>query len=117
MEGYRVPVAVGDRIKTGLALQLVAASTGVTVEEMTIRRRLGVKACKARRLAMYLAHVAFGWPLERVSHAFGLNRAAAATGCRWAENERDQPELDAMLERLEACVREVLSAGPCELVA
>jgi chromosomal replication initiation ATPase DnaA len=116
-EMYRVPVAEGDRIRAGLAIQLVAASTGVTVERMRERPRLAGQACRARRLAMYLAHVTFGWPLERVGHAFGLNRATAAAACRWVEDERDRPTLDALLDRLEHCVREVLDAPACELPA
>lgn len=107
---YRVLVTEGDRIKAGLALQMVAASTGVPVERMNTRTRLAGRASQARRLALYLAYVTFGWPLERVAHAFGLNRATAAAACRWAEDERDAPSLDALLDRLERGVREVLDA-------
>ena len=114
---YRVPVAEEDRIRAGLAIQLVAAATGVPGERMRAQVRLGGAECKARRQAMYLAYVTFGWPLERVAHAFGLNRATAAAACRWAEDERDRPTLDAMLDRLERCVREVLDAPLCEVPA
>lgn len=116
-ETWRAPVADADRIRVGLAIQLVATATGVPAERIRERARLGGSACRARRLAMYLAHVTFGWPLERVGHAFGLNRATASAACRWAEDGRDQPSLDAMLDRLERCVREVLEAPTCELPA
>lgn len=116
-ETYRVPVAQEDRIRAGLAIQLVAAATGVTAERMRAQVRLGGAECRARRLAMYLAYITFGWPLERVGHAFGLNRATAAAACRWVEDERDRPTLDAMLDRLERCVREVLDAPVCEVPA
>jgi hypothetical protein len=106
-----------DRIRAGLALQLVAATTGVPAERMRGATRLGGAACRARWLAMYLAHVAFGWPQERVAHAFGLNRATAAAACRWAEDSRDRPALDALLDRLERCVHDVLEAPRCELPA
>mgnify|MGYP006181432021 CR=1 FL=1 len=43
-----------------------------------------VAGCRARWLAMYLSYVTFGWPMDRVAHAFGLNRATAAAACRWA---------------------------------
>jgi chromosomal replication initiation ATPase DnaA len=109
-EAYRVLVADGDRIKAGLALQMVAASTGVPVERMKMRTRLDGRTAQARRLALYLAYVTFGWPLERVAHAFGLHRSTAAAACRWAEDERDVPSLDALLDRLERGVREVLDA-------
>ena len=114
---HRVPVAEEDRIRAGLAIQLVAAATGITAERMRAHVRLGGAECRARRLAMYLSYVTFGWPLERVAHAFGLNRATAAAACRWAEDERDRPTLDAMLDRLERCVREVLDAPVYEVPA
>ena len=116
-EAYRVPVRQEDRIKAGLALQLVAASTGVPKERLETRRRLGGKACRARWLAMYLAYVTFGWPMDRVGHAFGLNRATAAAACRWAEDGRDRTTFDDLLDRLERCARDVLEAPPCELPA
>lgn len=114
---YRVPVADADRIRAGLAIQLVSASTGVTVERMKAGSRPGRRAARARWLAMYLAYVTFGWPIERVGHAFGLNRATAAAACRWVEDERDRPGLDDLLERLERLAREVLDAPVCELPA
>jgi chromosomal replication initiation ATPase DnaA len=116
-QDYRAPTTEADRIKAGLALQLVAASTGVSAETMTSGDRLGLQACRARRLALYLAHVGFGWPLERVGHAFGMNRATAAAACRWAEDGRDRPVVDDLLDRLERCVRDVLEAPACELPA
>ncbi len=116
-EMYEAPVREADRIKAGLALQLVAASTGVSRERMETRTRLEGRACRARWLAMYLAYVTFGWPMDRVGHAFGLNRATAAAACRWAEDGRDRPALDELLDRLERCVTAVLEAPPCELPA
>ena len=106
-----------DRIRAGLALQLVAASTGVPRERMETQARLEGRACRARWLAMYLAYVTFDWPMDRVAHAFGLNRATAATACRWAEDGRDRPAVDDLLERLEQCARAVLEAPSCELTA
>lgn len=106
---YRVPVAEDDRIRAGLALQLVAAATGVSTERMK-GDRLAPPACRARWLALYLSHVAFGWPLERVGHAFALNRATVGAACRWAEDARDRPAMDALLDRLEEVARAVLDA-------
>ena len=116
-ETYRVPVTDEDRIRACLAMQMVAAATGITAERMRAQGRLRGPEGRARRLAMYLAYVTFGWPVERVAHAFGLNRATAAAACRWAEDERERPTLDAMLDRLERCAREVLEAPLCEVPA
>jgi chromosomal replication initiation ATPase DnaA len=115
--GYRVPVTESDRIRVGLAVQLVSVATGVPAERMRRPARLDGAAGRARRLAMYVAHVTLGWPLERVGHGFGLNRATAARACRWVEDSRDQPALDAMLDRLDRSVREVLDAPQYELPA
>lgn len=117
VQAYRVQVTDADRIKAGLALQMVAASTGVPAESMTARTRLDGRASQARRLALYLAYVTFGWTLDRVGHAFGLNRATAAAACRWAEDERDRPRTDDLLDRLERSLHDVLDAPRCELSA
>jgi hypothetical protein len=116
-ETYQVPVRQEDRVKAGLAMHLVAASTGVPKELMELGSRLHGRACRARWLAMYLAYVTFGWPMDRVGHAFGMNRATAAAACRWAEDGRDRPVVDDLLDRLERCVRDVLEAPACELPA
>ena len=116
-ETWRVPVADADRIRAGLALQLVAAATGISVEKMRANVRLYGPAGRARRLALYTAYVTFGWPLDRVAHAFGLNRVTVAAACRWAEDGRDHPSIDALLERLELCVNHLLEAPACELPA
>lgn len=117
MERYRAPVRREDRVRAGLALELVAASTGVPKETMEVRARLDERACRARWLAMYLSYVTFGWPMDRVAHAFGLNRSTAAAACRWAEDGRDRPAMDDLLDRLERCAKAVLEAPACELTA
>lgn len=109
-QAYRPPVEDGDRIRAGLAMQLIALPTGVTMEAMRSRERMGIGPTRARWLALYLAHVGFGWPLDRVAYAFGVNRATASIACRWVEDARDNPVLDALLERVEAAVHEVCEA-------
>lgn len=102
--GYRVPVAEGDRTRTGLAMQLIALTFDLPIAAMT-GDRLGIKACRARWMAIYLAHVGYGWTLERVSHAFGVNRTTASAACRWSEDARDDAAIDAALERMEQTLR------------
>lgn len=114
---YRAPTSGGDRLKAGLALQMVAAATGVPVDSIRGRGRQNGQACRARWLAMYLTHVTLGWPIERVGHAFNMNRATAAQACRWAEGERDRPWLDDLLNRLERGMRDLLDAPRYELPA
>lgn len=116
-ETWRAPVTEADRIRAGLALQLVAAATGISAERMTATVRLKGRACRARWLALYTAYVTFGWPLDRVAHAFGLNRSTAAAACRWAEDGRDHPAIDALLDRLELCLNQLIEAPACDLPA
>lgn len=108
MEPYRVPVTEGDRIRADAALALTALAFAVPIAEMTRRERVRPRACRARWSAMYLAHVSYGWPLERVGHGFGLNRATAGAACRWAEDERDRPDYDALMDGLEGALRAVM---------
>jgi chromosomal replication initiation ATPase DnaA len=116
-EDYRRPANDRDRIRAGLALQIVAMATGIPVERMTARSRLQGAACRARWLAMYLAHVTYSWPIERVGLAFGMNRSTAAHACRQVEDERDHPLIDVLMERLERCVRELMDAPAREIRA
>lgn len=109
-ETYRVPVTAGDRTKAGVAIHLVAARTALPAEQLSRPDRLPPRACRGRWIAMYLAHVAFGWTLERVAHVFGLNRATAGAACRWVEDERDRPGFDQMMDTLERCIQALYEA-------
>ncbi|MBB5746848.1 helix-turn-helix domain-containing protein [Brevundimonas variabilis] len=115
-ERYRVRVAEGDQIKAGLAMQMVALATCIPSDRMVSRQRQAPQVCRARWLSMYLTHVGFGWSLERVGHAFGFNRSTVAMACRWAEDARDRPELDAVIERMEATIRDICE-GPALVLA
>jgi hypothetical protein len=112
---YRVPVAERDHVRAGLAVQLVAMCFGVSADEISGCGRLGRKGCHARRVALYLAHVSYGWPLEQVGHAFGVSRATAGFSCRWAEDARDDPALDGMLDRLTEMIRGVCDSPTLNL--
>lgn len=114
-EVYRVPVLEGDRICADAALSLTALAFRIPVEEMTRRERIRLRACRARWSAMYLAHVSFGWPLERVAHAFGLNRATASSACRWAEDERDRADYDLLMDGLENALRRLMDLPRVDL--
>jgi hypothetical protein len=112
--GWRAPVAEGDRTRAGLTMQMVALTFDVPMGAMS-GDRLGVKGCRGRWLAIYLAHVGYGWTLERVGHAFGVNRATASAGCRWSEDARDDPAIDAVLDRMEETLRLICETPRLEL--
>lgn len=65
----------------------------------------GYRVDRARQVAMYLTHVGFHMPLSRVAQAFGRDRATAGHACNRVEDWREDPAFDALLLRLEACVR------------
>lgn len=115
-ERYRVMVAEGDQIRAGLAMQLVALATCIPPARMVSHARQAPQVCRARWLSMYVTHVGFGWPLERVAHAFGFNRSTVAMACRWAEEARDRPEIDRLIERMETAIRD-LCEGPALVLA
>lgn len=77
---------------------------------MDVRRREPVVR-QARRTAMYLTHVAYGWSLERVGHAFGRNRVTVGAACRRVEDERDLPDIDSRIERLTEALQVMLDAA------
>lgn len=110
-------VSRADQLRAGLALQLVAAATGVERERIDAPGRLTGPACKARWLALYLCHVAYGWTVERVGHVFGVTRNSATRAFRWVEDARDRPALDGLLDALETCVRDLPTLPARELGA
>jgi chromosomal replication initiation ATPase DnaA len=111
-EPYRVQVNAEDRRRADLVRQVVAVRLGVPAEAITGAPRLAPPALRARRVSLYLSHVALGWQLERVGHAFGVNRQTAAVACRRIEDARDEPDLDALLEQMEDAIRAVCDAPP-----
>lgn len=99
----------GDRGAASLVADLVALATEAPRAEIQGGRGRGGGVVRARHMAMYLAYVIFQWPLERVGAAFGRDRTTAGHACRQIEDLRDDQRFDAMMERLEACLR----LSPC----
>lgn len=108
---YRVPVTEHDRIRADLAALFVSALTEVPRERILTPGRTA-RERRARWTVLYLCHVALGWSLDRVAHVFGVNRSSVANACRWAEDERDRPAMDAMLNRLESQIEDALTPAP-----
>jgi chromosomal replication initiation ATPase DnaA len=114
-EPYRVEVNERDRLHADLVMQLVAVRLGVSTETIRRTRRLTVPALRARRVAIYLTHVALGWQLERVGHAFGIHRQTAANAASRIEEARDHEALNQLLEELEDAIHAVVDAPPPNL--
>jgi hypothetical protein len=98
------------RTLCAFAGRLSAAHYEVTLGELHARSRGSRRAARARRVAIYLAHVAYGLDLGVVAVNFGRSRRAAAAACRVIEDARDEPAFDAALAGLELSA-EVLRNG------
>ncbi len=104
-----------DRAAARLAAEMVSYALGVAAEEIVGATRGSAEAAYARQIAMYLAHVAFEMSLNRVAIAFNRDRSTVAHACHLVEDRRDDPDLDALLERLEQALKE--APAPCRLPA
>lgn len=91
----KVPSWAEARGLCAIAGRLAAAHYEDTLGELHARSR------GSRRVAIYLAHVAYGLDLGVVAVNFGRSRRAAAAACRVIEDARDEPAFDAALAGLE----------------
>ena len=106
-EPYRVRPSAADRLRADTVVHIVAMTTGISALEIDSTDRSDRSVCWARRLAYYLGHIAFGWPMERVAHAFGRNRTTISVACRLVEDARSDQQLDRALAEVEAAIRRV----------
>lgn len=97
--------AAKDRQRAALVAQLVAFSFGEPPAVVGGVKRGDAGGALARRVAIYLAHVALEMPQHRVGAAFRRERTAVAKACHGVEDRRDDVAFDALLSRLEACLR------------
>ena len=100
-----------DRLRALLAMQAVASVTGVPAAAIGSKRRLGREVRRARSLALYLCHTEYGWPLHRVGAAFDRDRTTVGVACRDVEDWRDDPVLDALLDRLGRGLVQITACG------
>jgi hypothetical protein len=93
--------------------ELVARALDISIAEMRAPTRCRAPVAFARQVAMYLAHVTFGFSLSAVGRHFGRDRTTAAHACRQIEDRRDDPVFDMLLDRLECAARAMsLRSGP-----
>lgn len=109
---YRIIVPSEDRDRAELIMHVVAMRLGTPMEAVMRAGRLTRPAVRVRRVSLYLAHVALGWPLERVGYAFGINRQTAGTACTRIEEVRDEPNLNALLEQLTQTLQTLCETPP-----
>ena len=88
-----------------IAARLAANHYEVTLNDVGAPTRRSRRATRARHVAMYLAHVAYGLRLAEIAIAFGRSRRSVARACSLIEDARDDPAFDAALEGLEISAR------------
>ncbi len=84
-----------------------AAAFGVPVAALRARSRRSAKVAFARQSAMYVAHVMLGLSYSAVGAHFRRDRTTAAHACQTVEDRRDDPAIDALLQRLELTCNEL----------
>jgi chromosomal replication initiation ATPase DnaA len=80
---------------------LVAAELGIPASALVARSRCRAEIAEARWLAMYLAHVVLGRSIDTLARLFRRNWSTVSRACMRLEDQRDRPEFDALLDRLE----------------
>jgi|tagenome__1003787_1003787.scaffolds.fasta_scaffold19810001_2 chromosomal replication initiation ATPase DnaA len=94
-----------ERPVGGMISAAVAATFSVPVRDVMANSRRSAPVVLARWSAMYLAHVELGMSFTDVGRAFGRNRTTAARACELIEERREEPDLDAALNKLAHAVR------------
>jgi len=95
-----------------MLVRVVATSFALPPADLMSPSRNSARAAFARQVAMYLAHVSFGATFSAVGRAFGRDRTTAAHAVRVIEERRDDPSIDALLNRLECTCAGMASAAP-----
>lgn len=93
-----------DRPRAELMRRLVAEVLTLPPEQVADTGLKDPWARQGRWLSYYMAHIGWGWSMERVGLAFDVSRTTVSEACRRVEDARDEPGLDACLERLEQCL-------------
>ena len=85
-----------------VAVGLAAWASGVESGAILTASRGEAPIAYARQLAVYLAHVALGHDLTHLAQVFRRDRATLRHALRRVEDDRDDPEFDRRVARLEA---------------
>lgn len=94
-----------DATAARLAVDVTAYALKVSAQDVIDGGRGTAHVAMARRVAMYLCHVAFELSLQRVAEAFARDRSTVAHACHLIEDQRDDPRFDDWLATLEAMLR------------
>lgn len=84
-----------------LAREIASAVLCVSMEEIARPNRSVAETCRARHLAIYLAHVVFQVSLSSIAVHFGRDRTSVAHAVRRIEDRRDDEAFEQLVARLE----------------
>ncbi len=84
-----------------LLSQIVADECGVCLTRLLRRSRGSGRAARARQIAIYLSHVSLSRPQDVVAELFSRERSTIAHAVQTMEDQRDDPAIDALLNRIE----------------
>jgi chromosomal replication initiation ATPase DnaA len=90
---------------------VIGLALAVAAGDLHAPTRLGSRAAFARQVAMYLAHIGFGFSFAHVGRLFDRDPTTAAYACRKMEDRRDDPGIDLMLDHLEAAARRLVASA------
>lgn len=94
-----------DRANYLRVAEVVALVTGVPIGDFTFAQRRVCGVMRPRQMAhlmtVYLTVTALGIRAARVARVLDLERSNITRICRKAEDMRDDPKLDQLLERIE----------------
>ena len=106
-----------DEDRAYLAAALTAYALGLKSETLLSPERGRPIEARARHIAIYLTHVAFGMSLARVARAFGRDRSTVAYACHLVEDKRDDRDFDDWLEQLSMGLSSVVMMNKAPAVA
>ncbi|WP_102957748.1 helix-turn-helix domain-containing protein [Mangrovicella endophytica] len=92
---------IQNRVRCRLTREIASAVFDIAVSDIDRQNRAQAPICHARHVAMYLAHVVLQMPLTVIAAEFGRDRTSVAHAVRRIEDQRDDPDFDALLTRLE----------------
>jgi chromosomal replication initiation ATPase DnaA len=94
-----------EREQAWLVQAAVAHITGVALKDLCATTRRPPKVAFARQIAMYLSHIVFKISPAEVARIFGRDPSTVTYALGRIKELREEPDLDRMLDWLEAMLR------------
>ncbi|WP_436639946.1 helix-turn-helix domain-containing protein [Microbaculum sp. FT89] len=93
--------AVSRQHKKSVLVTVVSRSFRVREASIDAAGRTTAPEAFARHVAMYLAHVVFGWSYAEIGQMFRRHRTCVTYACARIEDRRDDVRFDARMSRIE----------------